>query len=671
MWPRARPARPTCPVKAPPPDTITNWTGFYISSHFGYATGRNRWRASEPGGAAPGPAGSFSLFERYDPFNGNGSHFFGLGGGYDDMLPSRWVVGISADASFPSTIRGAQIFASSGSGAASFSEQVEFSGTVRGRVGYAPGRWMIYGTGGLAWTYDIFSRTQIAGTTAAGLVNPGDQETRLMTPRVGYVAGAGGELKLSGNWSAFGEYLYEGFGTRSVAFPLAGQTFESRLSVQSVRAGFNYRLGENGTIDPDIFTKGLSTLDLDWFNLHGQATYLQQYAPPFREPYRGVNSLFGNQGRETADVTFYAGFKLWQGAELWINPEIDQGFGLSNTLGVAGFTSGEAYKVGFSVPYARVPRMFLRQTIDLGGESQKVDANINQFAGTQSANRLVITVGKFGVTDIFDNNKYAHDPRADFMNWSLVDTGTFDYAADAWGYTYGAAVEWYQGDWTVRAGVFDLPIVPNSVQLDPNFSQIQWIGELEHRHELWGQPGKVAVTGFLTRGRLGRFDDATALALLTAMPADITQVRRYTSRSGVSVNLEQQLMTDVGFFARAGVANGAIEPDAFTDIDRTVAAGISLNGHMWGRNDDTFGLAGVINGISGSHQAFLNAGGMGILVGDGRLPNPATEKIIEAYYAFPVYSWRATIDYQFIADPGLNSDRGPVSVFSARLRTQF
>lgn len=180
---------------------------------------------------------------------------------------------------------------------------------------------------------------------------------------------------------------------------------------------------------------------------------------------------------------------------MWVNPEIDQGFGLSSTLGVAGFPSGEAYKVGASVPYTRIPRLFLRQTIDLGGDSEKVEADLNKFAGTQTANRPVITIGKFGVTDVFDMNK-AHDPRSDFMNWSLIDTGTFDYAADAWGYTYGAAVEWYFEAWTLRAGLFDLSVTPNNSELDRRFSQFQWVGEIGHRHNLWCQSGKIAVTGF-------------------------------------------------------------------------------------------------------------------------------------------------------------------------------
>jgi high affinity Mn2+ porin len=405
--------------------------------------------------------------------------------------------------------------------------------------------------------------------------------------------------------------------------------------------------------------------------VHGQTTFVEQYAAPFHAPYGGLNSLTPNSGRETSDATAYVGLRLWEGAEAWINPEIDQGFGLSGTLGVAGFTSGEAYKTGANYPYTRLQRAFIRQTIDLGGETQKVDEAINQFAGSQTADRLVFTVGKFSVADIFDSNKYAHDPRADFLNWSIIDAGTFDYAAEAWGFSLGGAAEWYRGAWTLRGGVFDMSIVPNSTELDPQFGQFQWIGEIEHRHELWGQPGKIAVTGFLSRGRMGSYADAIELAQSNGEPADIAAVRQYQSRGGVSFNLEQQIVPDVSLFARAGWANGNIEPYEFTDIDRTVSTGLSVNGKRWGRPDDTFGIAGVVNGISRQHEAFLNAGGLGILVGDGQLPHPGPEQILETYYSFPMSLCRVTLDYQFIVNPAYNRDRGPASVFATRLHTQF
>jgi high affinity Mn2+ porin len=622
--------------------------------------------AWEVGSGIP-TAGALNLHNGHDGFAGTGSYFSGLQAGYNKLLRSRLLVGLEADVTFPNAISGSQLFFSATNGQAHYEQLVQMSGTVRGRIGYAPGGWLFYATGGLAWSFEKFSRTQLAGIPANGTALPGTVEDRLMVPRIGWAAGVGIEIALTSSWNARLEYLSTNFVDRSVSFPAGAQTLNSDLTLHSIRLGLNYRLGQPS----DFLVKGPEALDLSRFAFHAQTTFLGQYAFPFRSPYRGQNSLSPNHGRETADVTFYAGARLWQGAEFWINPEIDQGFGLSGTRGVAGFPSGEAYKVGESVPYTRLPRMFVRQTIDLGGETQRVESGINQFAGSQTADRIVITVGKFSVVDIFDTNKYAHDPRTDFMNWALVDTGTFDYAADAWGYTYGAAAEWYRGAWTLRVGAFDMSAVPNSGRLDPSFKQFQSIVELEHRHQIAGQPGKIAVTGFLTRGRMGRFDDAIRLSELSGEPADTALVRRYTSRSGVSLNLEQQISPDLGVFARAGIASAGVEPYEFSDIDRTLAAGLSLGGKQWGRPDDTIGIAGVVNGISGAHKAYFNAGGLGILAGDGQLPNPGPEKIAEIYYSFPIANWRATLDYQFIANPAYNRDRGPVSVIGTRLRAQF
>jgi high affinity Mn2+ porin len=406
--------------------------------------------------------------------------------------------------------------------------------------------------------------------------------------------------------------------------------------------------------------------------IHGQFTFVNQGDLAFRSPYSGPNSLAPAQSRETADATLYLGFRPWSGAEVWVDPEIDQGFGLSNTLGVAGFPSGEAYKVGRAAPYFRLQRLFIRQTIDLGGGGEAIDADLNQLVGTQSADRLVFTVGKFSVPDIFDTNTYADDPRGDFLNWALIDTGTFDYAADAWGYTYGVAAEWYFGRWTLRGGVFNLSDVPNSETLETDFSQFQSVDELEERHKLWGQPGKLKITGFLSRGRMGSFEDAVRLAQQTGQPADIAAVRRYQSRGGVSFSAEQEVADGVGVFVRAGAADGSIEPYEFSDIDRTFAAGVSLGGKRWGRTNDTVGVAGVVNRISREHELYLADGGTGILVGDGQLPHPGTEQIVETYYDLAAYgAAHVSLDYQFVANPAYNRDRGPVSIFAARLHAQF
>jgi high affinity Mn2+ porin len=408
--------------------------------------------------------------------------------------------------------------------------------------------------------------------------------------------------------------------------------------------------------------------------IHGQATFVAQYHPRFHSAYQGRNSLSPqNHARETFDLTLYGGLRPWQGAEIWVNPEIDQGFGLSGTLGVAGFPSGEAYKVGDADPYPRIPRVFLRQTIDLGGESERVEPGLNQLGGSQSADRLVITVGKFSVVDIFDTNSYAHDPRGDFFNWAIIDAGTFDYAADAWGYSYGAAAEWYQDWWTIRSGVFNLSKVPNSKALDTRlFDQYQLDQEFEERHTLLGRPGKLKLLGFLSHGRMGRYDQATAVALQSGTPADIAAVRRTHNRGGVSLNLEQQISDDLGAFFRAGWNQGQYEAFEFTDINKTASLGLSVKGKSWDRPDDTAGLAVVVNDASAAAKRFFAAGGLGILVGDGNLLRSGPERILEVNYNLAVSSFaKLTVDYQFIDNPAYNRDRGPASVFGVRAHAEF
>jgi len=656
-------------TKAPPPSSIPadfNWTGFYAGGHLGYAWGSSNW-------TGPGATGSLNLSQSVDTFAETGSFFEGLQAGYNYMLPNRVVIGAEIDASFPAfqnlagiSIGGISNFTSPTLGAASYSETVLSSGTVRGRIGYAPGSWLFYATGGFAWSYDQLTLTQLAsGTTDMPFLW-----------RLGWAAGAGVEVPILPHWTARLEYLFTDYGTSSALFANAGQRFNSDFSLQELRFGVNYQFGN----DPlTAVAAAPATPGTDRVNFHGQTTFVWQGYPAIRSPFAGPNSLPGSgEGRDTFDTTLFAGVRLWQGAELWIDPEIDQGFGLMDSHGAAGFPSAEAYKLGSAYPYARVQRYFIRQTIDLGGETQKVEADINQFAGSQTANRLVLTVGKFAVVDIFDTNKYANNAKSDFLNWSVVNAGSFDYASDGWGYSYGAAAEWYQGRFTLRGGIFDLSVTPaggvspTGADLDPTFDQFQLVGEIEERHELWGQPGKLKITGFLSRGRAGSFQDATDLALATGQPADINAVRMYTSRPGVSLNLEQQVSQNWGVFARAGWADGNIEPWDFTDIDRSVSAGVSINGKQWGRPDDTIGVAGVVNGISGAHEAFLNAGGLGILIGDGQLPNPGLEQIVEMYYSYALSATsRLTFDYQFIANPAYNTDRGPVNVFAGRFHAAF
>jgi high affinity Mn2+ porin len=410
----------------------------------------------------------------------------------------------------------------------------------------------------------------------------------------------------------------------------------------------------------------------DWLAIHGQTTFTLQGTPDFPSPYVGPNSLKPGQRKETFDATAFIGVSPWHGGELWINPEVDQGFGLSDTLGVAGFPSGEAYKVGEASPYLRLQRLFFRQTIDLGGNDEAVDGAANQFGGRHTANRLVLTVGKFGVVDVFDTNRYAHDPRGDFLNWSIIDTGSFDYAADAWGYSYGAAAEWYQGPWTFRLGGFNLSKIPNGEALESDFSQYQLDAEVERRYSIGGRDGALRITFFRNRGRFGSYADALALARTLHTIPDTNAVLRPHTRMGVSLNVEQAITDTLGVFLRAGLAGGNIAPYDFTDIDRTAAAGVAIDGKDWGRAGDTIGVAEVVNGISAEHRRYLAAGGLGVLVGDGRLPHAGPEAITEVYYSWvPIKPVAITFDYQFVVNPAYNSDRGPANILALRLHGSF
>jgi high affinity Mn2+ porin len=662
-----------------------NWNGFYAGGNFGLAWGQSNWNAG------PGINGSNYLFQMVDTFDEAGSFEAGFQAGYNYVLPNRILLGVEADTSFPAfqtlpvgvnpfglSTGGTSNFTSPTLGAVSFAETELASGTVRGRIGYAPGQWLFYATGGFAWTFNQQSLTQVA---------TGNSVTPFLW-RLGWAAGAGVEVPIAPHWTARLEYLFTDYGKITATY-LGTQPISSDWQLQELRFGLNYQFGGDPLAPTaPIATKAAATAwpDADYLSLHGQTTFVYQGYPTIRSSApTGPNSLpTAGNARETLDATLFAGLKLWQGAELWANPEIDQGHGLADTHGIAGFPSGESYKLGFDYPYARVQRYFIRQTIDLGGESQKVDADVNLFAQSYTANRLVLWVGKFAIVDVFDTNKYANNPKTDFLNWTLINAGTFDYAGDAWGYTYGAAAEWYQGIFTLRGGVFDLSATPAgggmnaaSYGLDPTFSQQQYVAEIEERHALWGEPGKVKVTAFLSHGRAGDFADAVALSQpgqpFAGDASDaLASVRTYRNRTGVSLNIEQQVSETVGVFARAGWADGDIEPWDFTDVDRTVSGGVSIGGKDWGRPDDTIGIAGVINGLAPAHIAYLAAGGMGILVGDGALTNYATEDILEAYYSYTINpQMKVSVDYQFVANPSYNADRGPANIFAGRFHATF
>ncbi|MBV9522615.1 MAG: carbohydrate porin [Alphaproteobacteria bacterium] len=409
----------------------------------------------------------------------------------------------------------------------------------------------------------------------------------------------------------------------------------------------------------------------DW-SLHLQSTGIYQGYPGFRSPFQGPESLSGNtQIRETLSATGFLGSRLpWQGGELYFNPEFNQGGGLSHTFGLAGFPNGEAQKAGSHLPKFNVARLFLRQTFGLGGEQEFIEGDANQLAGNQDISRVTITAGKLSIPDLFDNNAYSHDPRTQFLNWSLMDAGAYDYAADQKGFSDGIAVELNQKSWALRAGYFLEPKVSNSRDLQTEIAKFGgYNAELETRYSVFGQGGKFRVLGFLNRVFAGSFRDTLANP---AFGTDITQTRRERTKYGFVLNLEQSLSEDLGLFSRYSWNDGKEEVISFTDIDQSVSVGLSLKGMRWGRPDDVVGLAGVVNTIGHDERNFLAAGGLSVIIGDGQLRNYAPEEIIEAYYSYKVAApLSLTADYQFFNNPAYNTARGPVSVFSARAHLEF
>lgn len=406
--------------------------------------------------------------------------------------------------------------------------------------------------------------------------------------------------------------------------------------------------------------------------VHGQLTYINQWHNSFKAPYSGTNSLDARaRNNETADVSLMVGRRLWTGAQAWIYGEYDQGFGFNNTVGAAGFPNGEAYKVGANTPYFRLPRAFVRQVFPLGAEMETVDAAAGQLAGSRPVDNVILTIGKFSVVDIFDNNSYAHDPRGDFMNWSIIDAGPFDYAADSWGFTNGAAVEWNRGDWTLRGGAFQLSESPNAKVAGIHFRQHSFIAEAERRHVLNTLPGKLKLLAFTNRGDMGSYAEAVSRARRDNTVPETALVRRYGSNTGLTFNVEQALSSNLGFFARAGINQGKKETFEFTDVNRSFAVGLSLQGGQWGRASDRLGVAAVINALSPNARSYFSQGGVGVLIGDGQL-NYAPEKLVEAYYSLAVIKGTyLSADYQRIDNPAYNRDRGPVSIYAIRAHSEF
>lgn len=418
------------------------------------------------------------------------------------------------------------------------------------------------------------------------------------------------------------------------------------------------------------------------WNAHGQATYIWQTKPAMTAPYTGPNSLIGPREHSYSfTATAALGWRPYAGAELYANAEAAQGVPLSNLAGLGGFSNGEMARSSGATLKVYRARLFGRQTWALGGDAGQagsapgdaVESDFNQLAGLLPQRRLVLTVGNLSVADLFDDNAYSHDPRTQFLNWSLMSMGAYDFAADARGYSTGAALEWFHDDWALRYGRFALPREPNQQSLDPQL--LRHYGdqlELEHHHRIAGQPGALRVLVFHDRTRLARFDDALARGRQTGAAPDINAVRsRVQDKWGVGVGLEQALTPDIGLFARVSQADGQTETDAFTEIDRSLSAGLLLNGAPWQRAGDSLGLGLAVNRLSAARRDYLAAGGISFFIGDGRLRYGA-EQVLELFYSLRLAPGvDLSLNGQRITHPGYNADRGPATFVATRLHVEF
>jgi high affinity Mn2+ porin len=637
------------PVKALP---YFDWTGFYFGGHVGYAQGSAKAASSDLQSTESNP--SFA------------SLFGGVQAGYNLLLPSRILLGAEADVTFPNHLDPNNVVASLTTAQSNVSEQIDYIATLRGRLGYVFGNWLIYGTAGFAASQDRFIETP-------GVVLNQD---KVLQARAGVASGAGVEVAIAADWTTRLEYLYDRFEAADVRFP-SGTRYASSWDLHFLRLGLNHKFdGPTSDAAPSQGNGPQTAPDVPNWEIHGQTTFIPQAYPGFSALYSGTNSLSPfNQAKETWTTSAFLGIRLWEGGELYYNPELLQGFGLSDTVGAAGFPNGEAQKSNFPYPRYSTSRLFLRQTFGLGGEQETVDSDYGQLGGKRDISRLTVQAGRFAVHDIFDNNAYAQDPRADFFNWSIWAAGAFDYAADKIGLGYGTVAELNQKDWALRGGYFLMNSESNGNNFDMNlFSRGEYVVELEIRYALFTRPGKLRTTAWLNSDFSGSYRDA--LDAVVADPTlDINDAlvasREGRIKYGYVFNVEQSITDDLGLFSRWSWNNGKNEIMAFTDIDASLSLGAVLKGTAWGRPDDRVGAAGAVNAISKDHRDFLAAGGLGILIGDGRL-NYQHEKILETYYAIALSKWLSlTFDYQFIVDPAYNADRGPVSIFASRLHATF
>jgi high affinity Mn2+ porin len=412
------------------------------------------------------------------------------------------------------------------------------------------------------------------------------------------------------------------------------------------------------------------------FWISGQANFISQWHPGFHSPYQGPNSLSPEAQDATSRVlTLLTGVELSGISELLCDVQETGGHGIGEALGLAGFTNLDVVRnptIG-KAPY--VARLMWHQVIPLSHNKSAAERSPLSLFKELPDRRLEIRFGKFSLADFFDLNSYGTDSNFQFMNWTADNNGAYDYAADTRGYTFAAMVEYDDRHWALRFAEALMPKVANDIHLDPDLGRARSENvELElHRAVLPHREGILRLLGYSNQANMGIYRVAinNFLSGATPQPEITAHPLQTTTKYGFGVNVEQALNDWAGVFARWGWNEGQHESYAYTEVDATIEFGAGAKGKGWGRNADRAGIAFISNGISRDHQQYLALGGVGFLLGDGKL-DYAREDILETYYTAHV--WRgifASLDVQYVDHPGYNRARGPVVVPGARLHVDF
>jgi high affinity Mn2+ porin len=413
--------------------------------------------------------------------------------------------------------------------------------------------------------------------------------------------------------------------------------------------------------------------DRVWLSVQGN--FISQYHPAFGAKYSGPNSFSTAEQDATSRVeTLYTGFRIAPRLEILVDVESAGGAGLSNALGIAGFTSVDVVRnptLGQAPYFART---MLHYTIPLSKETTEATRNPLSLASTVPTRRLELRAGKMSTVDFFDLNSVGSDSHLQFMNWTAVNNGAFDYAADTRGYTYGLVAELYAKTWVMRFGEMLMPTVANGITLDWDLARARGENyEFEYHPALLKDRSTVVrALGFENHANMGLYREAISGYLSGKDSApDITLYRKQGRvKYGFGLNAEQEFTSLWRGFFRLGWNNGRTESFAYTEVDNTAEVGSDFRGKPWHRPLDKVGVALITNGISADHQRYLQLGGSGFILGDGGLTY-GRENIFETYYT--AHLWRGismAFDYQHVADPGYNRDRGPASVMSLRLHIE-